>query len=78
MGPHYENFRAMVELMREREAISIVAEEVLGGELVRLLGDSEAAAGMGARARGVFEEQAGATGRSVAAIQGILDQRGEA
>ncbi len=78
MGPHYENFRAIVDSMREQRAISIVPREDVGAEIVRLLTDREVAAAMGERGREVFAEQAGATARTVAAIQGILSERGAA
>jgi 3-deoxy-D-manno-octulosonic-acid transferase len=72
MGGHYVNFRAMVEALRERDAIRIVAAGELGGVLVGLLGDEAGAAEMGERGKRVFGEQAGATARSVAVIEGIL------
>jgi 3-deoxy-D-manno-octulosonic-acid transferase len=72
MGGHYVNFRAMVEALRERDAIRIVAAGELGGVWVGLLGDEAGAAEMGERGKRVFGEQAGATARSVAVIEGIL------
>jgi len=76
MGEHYANFRAIMEALRIREAIRIVSPEELAGTTASLLRDQEAAWAMGERGREVFAEQAGATGRSVAAIVKILDERG--
>src|ERR1019366_927834 len=65
MGPNYVNFRAIVDDMRAHSAIRIAAKEELAAALVQLLSDRTEAAAMGARARQVFDEQAGATARSI-------------
>jgi 3-deoxy-D-manno-octulosonic-acid transferase len=72
MGPHYANFRAIVEELRARDAIRIVPEEELAAALIGLLSNSAVAAAMGARAREIFDCRAGATDRSVAAIVELL------
>ena len=73
MGGHYVNFRAMVEALRERDALRIVGADELAGVMVALLSDTQAAQAMGERGKRVFEDHAGATARSVAVIQGILE-----
>jgi 3-deoxy-D-manno-octulosonic-acid transferase len=55
-----------------------VSAETLGPALVEILNDLESAAAMGERGRRVFVEQAGATARSVAAIERILAEKGAA
>jgi 3-deoxy-D-manno-octulosonic-acid transferase len=66
-GPNYENFRDIVELLIEQEAIRIVQPETLAADLIALLqGESVVT---GANAKRVFEAQAGATTR---AADGIL------
>jgi len=75
MGSHYANFRAMVVALLERDAVRIVRQDELAGSLVALLSDPEKAAAMGERGRSVFEQQAGATARAVAAIESILSVR---
>jgi 3-deoxy-D-manno-octulosonic-acid transferase len=72
MGPHYANFTAITEALRERGALRIASKEDLAAALTDLLGDRAAAEAMGARARQVFESQAGATDRCVRAIREIL------
>jgi 3-deoxy-D-manno-octulosonic-acid transferase len=72
MGPHYANFAAITESLREYEALRIAAKEELAAALIALLSDLAAAEAMGARAREVFERQAGATDRCVAALQALL------
>jgi 3-deoxy-D-manno-octulosonic-acid transferase len=72
MGPHYANFRSITDDLRARDAIRIAAKEELAGELIKLLRDRSAAQAMGERARQVFDEQAGATGRCVDAVRELL------
>ena len=72
MGPHYANFRAIVEELRVRDAIRIVPDGELAAALIGLLSNSAVAAAMGARAKEIFDCRAGATDRSVAAIMSLL------
>ena len=75
MGRHYANFRAITEDLRAHNAVRIAGREELAGVLVQLLTHSDEARAMGEWARKVFEEQAGATGRSVEAIREVLGIR---
>ena len=75
MGPHYGNFRAITDDLRAQEALRIATTEELVQVLIALLTDPEEARAMGQRARRVFEEQAGATARSIDALRQFLDQR---
>ena len=72
MGPHYVNFRAITEDLRAHDAVRIAGRSELAGALGELLTHEDEARAMGQRGRRVFEEQAGATGRSVEAIQYVL------
>ena len=72
MGPHYANFAAITDSLRNSDALRIAAKEDLAGALVELLLDRKMAEAMGARARKVFEQQAGATTRCVVAIRDVL------
>jgi 3-deoxy-D-manno-octulosonic-acid transferase len=74
MGPHHANFRAITENLVAHQAIRIAPREELAQALIELLRDPTEARAMGARARDVFERQAGATARCVSAIREILDQ----
>ncbi len=69
MGSSYENFREIVDGMRAADAIRIVDAEGLAAALAEELKDGEA---MGARAKVFFETQAGATGRTVAALLELI------
>jgi 3-deoxy-D-manno-octulosonic-acid transferase len=72
MGPHYANFSAITGDLRAHDALRIAAKDGLAAALIELLRDRPAAEAMGARAREVFERQAGATERCVAAIRELL------
>lgn len=71
MGPHYENFRAIVERLRAEDAIRVVQVGGLGKELKALLSDMESKA-IGERAFRVFSSEAGATARAVSALVEIV------
>jgi len=72
MGKHYSNFRAITELLLERDAVRIVELSGLTEALIELL---SGAGEMGARALKVFKSQAGATERTVAAIKDLLAEK---
>jgi 3-deoxy-D-manno-octulosonic-acid transferase len=79
MGPHFVNFCAITEDLLAHNAICITGREKLANVLIDLLCDRTAAKAMGSRARQVFEQQAGATGRCVEALTELLSSqdRGE-
>lgn len=77
MGPHYENFRSITDDLLAHRALRIAGREELASVFLELMNDPNAAHGMGQRARQVFEAQAGATERCVAAIGALLAGRGE-
>jgi len=72
MGSNYANFRAIVEDLRAHDGIRITAKEDLAGTLIGLIQDGATAGAMGLRARQVFDQQAGATERTVRALQELL------
>jgi len=75
IGPHYENFRGIVEKLRMENAVAIVGPSALPEELRDRLSNREAAQAMGARGRAVFEREAGATERAVTALVALLRER---
>jgi 3-deoxy-D-manno-octulosonic-acid transferase len=75
VGPHYENFRGIVEKLRSADAVAVVEPSALGQVLRGLLDNVENARAMGARARAVFESEAGATERAVTALLAVLGER---
>jgi 3-deoxy-D-manno-octulosonic-acid transferase len=78
MGPHFANFRAITEDLLAHQALRISSAVDLSATLIDLLQNSKAAKSMGARARHVFEQQAGATGRCMVALRSLLLQGGQA
>ena len=75
IGPHYENFRAIVEKLREVDGIRIFNTQDLPAGLAALFADADAGLAMGERARAVFLSEAGATDRAVAALLHLLEIR---
>ncbi len=71
MGPHYENFRAIVDRLRAQDAICVVQPSEIGNELQKLFGDEPLARAIGERGHAVFSAEAGATSRAVAALAQI-------
>lgn len=72
MGPHYENFREAVELLRMSEGLRIAERAEVAEVLGHMMQDAAAAAAMGARAKKAFERQAGATQRAVHTVVRLL------
>ncbi|MGB8030666.1 MAG: 3-deoxy-D-manno-octulosonic acid transferase [Terracidiphilus sp.] len=72
MGPHYANFADITDSLRSHDALRITEKDDLASTLIELLSDRSAAEAMGKRAREVFDRQAGATDRCVAAIRELL------
>jgi 3-deoxy-D-manno-octulosonic-acid transferase len=72
MGTHYANFRAVIDTLVQAEALKLATTETLLPMLENLLTDHEAASALGVRALEVFHHQAGATGRTITALLGLL------
>ncbi|SEG48891.1 3-deoxy-D-manno-octulosonic-acid transferase [Bryocella elongata] len=73
MGQSFENFRDIVGKMREVDAIRIVRDELELEEVFRyLIEHRDEARSIGARGRSVFEQQQGATARTVDALLALL------
>jgi 3-deoxy-D-manno-octulosonic-acid transferase len=75
IGPHYENFRDIIAIFQRANAVRIVEAERLGAEFIHLLGDHaerSAGASFGQRAAEVVQSQAGATERTLKAIDMFL------
>jgi len=73
MGSSFENFRDVVAKMQEAGGIRIVQDQKeLGAAIAELLTHRDKAKVMGERGRRVFEQQQGATARSVEAIVAVI------
>jgi 3-deoxy-D-manno-octulosonic-acid transferase len=75
MGPSYVNFRAITDDLIAGGALRIADKNNLASVLCELLTNRDSARAMGERARQLFEQQAGATARSLAAIRKLLRDR---
>ena len=77
VGPHTGNFQPEMELLARREGVAIVrGREGLLGEVERLLNDPGAAGTLGKNARDAVLESRGATDRTLARLEGALDELG--
>ena len=72
VGPHTENFRDMVALFRAADALRVVDAAALAGALLSLLQDATGREALGRRAAEVFRAQAGASARTLAALDSLL------
>jgi 3-deoxy-D-manno-octulosonic-acid transferase len=79
VGPHTENFRDIVAIFREADALVIAADPTdeqapqLASVFLTLLADNAARSALGERAAAVLKQHAGATSRTLAAIQKLLN-----
>jgi 3-deoxy-D-manno-octulosonic-acid transferase len=76
MGPSYENFRKIVERLKDRQAIRIVEPAELSAVLLTMLHEESASRTMGDRVREVFDAEAGATARTIDALLALLPEKG--
>ncbi|HXE91912.1 MAG TPA: 3-deoxy-D-manno-octulosonic acid transferase [Terriglobales bacterium] len=72
VGPHTENFRDIVTLFRQADAVRIVAPAELTGTLLSLLGNDAERQALGRRAAEVVRAHAGATERTLEALAALL------
>ena len=72
MGPHYENFRAIANLLIENDAMEIVERSNLAPSFLELLLNEKDVTEMGRSAKRICEQHAGATTRCADAIIGLL------
>ncbi len=74
MGMHYANFRAIIDMLVDAEALKLATTETLVPILENLLTDEEATNALGVRALEIFHLQSGATGRAITALLRLLPQ----
>lgn len=72
VGPHTENFRDIVVLFRQADAVRVVQPAELAAALLSLLGDDAERHAMGRRAAEVVRAQTGATQRTLEALAALL------
>ena len=74
VGPHTENFRDIVQVFREADALRVATPQSLTATVLHLLEDHEQRASLGQRAAGVMRAQQGATARTVRALLELLHE----
>ena len=72
IGPHYENFRDMVDLFRAADAIRVVGPAELPLCFVDLLSDETERAAIGRRALETARRQTGSTEYTLRALEALL------
>ncbi|HZQ91354.1 MAG TPA: 3-deoxy-D-manno-octulosonic acid transferase [Terriglobales bacterium] len=72
VGPHTENFRDMVATFQRAGALRVVTGQELAPTLLHLLEHDGDRLNLGARAKQVVDENAGATARTIAALERLL------
>jgi 3-deoxy-D-manno-octulosonic-acid transferase len=75
IGPHYANFRAIVDELGRHSAIRVATPDTLALTLTDMLNDPSKSSSIGERGKEIFERHAGATERAVSAIVGLLHER---
>ncbi|HEY4356716.1 MAG TPA: 3-deoxy-D-manno-octulosonic acid transferase [Acidobacteriaceae bacterium] len=79
MGPSFENFRDIVRRMKNAGAIRLAANrDEVEEALTTMLTNRDEALAMGERGRDVFEQQQGATDRTVDALKSLIHGQGAA
>lgn len=74
VGPHTENFRDIVQVFREAEALSVVTPQSLTATVLQLLQDNDGRVAMGRRAITIMRTQEGATVRAARALLDLLPE----
>ncbi|HLJ89207.1 MAG TPA: 3-deoxy-D-manno-octulosonic acid transferase [Candidatus Angelobacter sp.] len=73
-GPHTFNFRQIVNIFRQGEALRVADASGLAREILNLLGNAEERQKLGQRAQALFAEHAGATLRTLHALQPLISE----
>lgn len=73
VGPHTENFRDIIRIFRQSDAVQIAQPETFSKTLLHLLANGEERRALGRRARLVMEQQVGATSRTVKELRSLLE-----
>jgi 3-deoxy-D-manno-octulosonic-acid transferase len=72
VGPHTENFRAIVKLFQSRDAVRVVSQSELSSAFLELLADESQRRELGRRAAETLESQRGATQRTLQKLRALL------
>jgi 3-deoxy-D-manno-octulosonic-acid transferase len=74
-GPHTFNFREIVRIFEENHALCVVTAETLAPQLLALLAKQSEREELGQRARQLFSQNAGATARTLQALELLMGKQ---
>jgi 3-deoxy-D-manno-octulosonic-acid transferase len=74
-GPHTFNFREIVRIFEENHALCVVTAETLAPQLLALLAKQSEREELGRRARQLFSQNAGATARTLQALELLMGKQ---
>jgi 3-deoxy-D-manno-octulosonic-acid transferase len=74
VGPHTENFRDIIGIFRQGDAVRVARPDNLASIFQELLADDDQRHALGERARRVTEQQMGATQRTLEALRRLVEQ----
>jgi 3-deoxy-D-manno-octulosonic-acid transferase len=77
-GPHTANFREIIRIFEQGDALRIVTAENLATELLQLLRDRQQREALGQRAQALFREHTGATQRMMEALRPLITRAASA
>jgi 3-deoxy-D-manno-octulosonic-acid transferase len=72
-GPYTENFRDIVDIFARMNAVRTVDSSTLATTILELLANEPARTALGQRGLAALQSQAGATGKTVAALRALLN-----
>ncbi|MGH9532448.1 MAG: 3-deoxy-D-manno-octulosonic acid transferase [Terriglobales bacterium] len=73
VGPHTENFRDIVGIFARAQALRVVTPDNVADSMLELLSDEAGRTALGRRGAEVFRAQAGATARTLATLESLLE-----
>jgi 3-deoxy-D-manno-octulosonic-acid transferase len=73
VGPHTENFRDIIGIFRQAEAVRVAQSEHLADVLLEVLQNDRGRRDLGQRAKTVVEQQMGATQRTLEALRALIE-----
>jgi 3-deoxy-D-manno-octulosonic-acid transferase len=74
-GPHTFNFREIMRIFEHGKGVRVVTADTLAAQFVELLANKHEREGLGARARQLFQENTGATERTLRALEALMGER---
>lgn len=73
VGPHTENFRDIIGIFRQADAVRVAQPDHLANVMLELLQNDKARRSIGQRARNVVEGQMGATQRTLETLRALIE-----